>query len=312
VVPPEFRILPFSLLSSSTRRALTWVCFTTVLFVAVPAHAAHRARLSADLADQLASGSQAMHVILHGTNAEVAALVRTYNLTVKKMLTSGAVVTVNAGQLDALQQDPAVDHLSGDIRIRTVADVTAEAIGADQVWAGSDGVRPLSGRGVSVAVIDSGIDTSHSAFLKNRVIATRDFIGGDGMDGFGHGTHVAGIVAGQRGVLAETQAYRGIASGAQLVNLRVLGDDGAGVASDVIEAIDWAIDHRKAYNIRIINLSLGAPVLQPYRDDPMCEAVERAVKAGITVVARPAISGGRWMGNRCMAASRRRATARMR
>src|SRR5204863_6165709 len=56
-------------------------------------------------------------------------------------------------------------------------------------------------------------------------------------------------------------------------------------ASDVIEAIDWAIEHRGDYNIRVINLSLGAPVLQPYRDDPLCEAVERAVRAGITVVA---------------------------
>jgi len=56
------------------------------------------------------------------------------------------------------------------------------------------------------------------------------------------------------------------------------------VASDVIEAIDWAIDNRRAYNIRVINLSLGAPVLQPYSDDPVCEAVERAVAAGIVVV----------------------------
>jgi len=139
-------MVSLSLLSSSTRRTLTWVCFTTALFVAGPAHAAHRARLSADLADQLASGSQAMHVIIHGTSAEVAALVSRYNLTVKKILTSGAVVTVNAGQLDALQQDPAVDHLSGDIRIRSAADAAAEAIGADQVWAGIDGSRPLSGR----------------------------------------------------------------------------------------------------------------------------------------------------------------------
>ena len=79
--------------------------------------------------------------------------------------------------------------------------------------------------------------------------------------------------------------YRGIASAARIVNLRVLGDDGSGLASNVIEAIDWAIEHRKAYNIRVINLSLGAPVLQPYRDDPVCEAVERAVAAGIVVVA---------------------------
>ena len=65
----------------------------------------------------------------------------------------------------------------------------------------------------------------------------------------------------------------------------MLGADGSGVASNVIEAIDWAIEHRKAYNIRVINLSLGAPVVQSYRDDPVCEAVERAIAAGIVVVA---------------------------
>jgi serine protease AprX len=270
-------------LSSTTRRTLAGV-FCAAVLIAAPAHAAHRARLSADLADQLAAGSQSMHVIVHGTSADIAALVARYNLTVKKMLTSGAVVTVNAGQLDALQQDPAVDHLSGDIRIRSAADVTAEAIGADQVWAGIDGSRPLSGRGVTVAVIDSGIDTRHNAFLKNRVVVTRDFTGGDGIDRFGHGTHVAGLIAGQRGIVPETQTYQGIATGAALVNLRVLGNDGSGVASDVVEAIDWAVAHQHEYKIGVINLSLGAPVLQPYRDDPMCEAVERAVNAGITVV----------------------------
>src|SRR5207302_5921814 len=93
------------------------------------------------------------------------------------------------------------------------------------------------------------------------------------------------IIAGQGGKTPETQAYRGIAPGAYLANLRVLGDDGSGDASDVIEAMDWAVDHRDEYNIRVINLSLGAPVMQPYRDDPLCEAVERAVAAGIVVVA---------------------------
>ena len=163
--------------------------------------------------------------------------------------------------------------------------MTAQSIGADQVWAGSDDMPALNGAGVTVAVIDSGIDTRHNAFLRRRVLATKDFTGGDGIDLYGHGTHVAGIIAGQAGRLAETQEYRGIAPGANLINLRVLGADGSGYASDVIEAIDWAIDHRKEYKIKVINLSLGAPVLQTYRDDPMCEAVERAVKAGITVVA---------------------------
>src|SRR5262249_59969477 len=116
-----------------------------------------------------------------------------------------------------------------------------------------------------------------------RVIFSMDFTGhNDPLDHYGHGTHVAAIVAGGG---ALDSGYRGIAPGAYLLNLRVLGDDGSGVASDVIEAIDWTIEHRNEFNVRVINLSLGAPVLQPFRDDPLCEAVERAVRAGITVVA---------------------------
>jgi len=105
-------------------------------------------------------------------------------------------------------------------------------------------------------VIDSGINTKHNA-LKGRVLFTRDFTGGDGVDRFGHGTHVAAIIAGQVG----RRRTRGVPRhrvGAYLLNLRVLGDDGSGLASDVIEAIDWTIEHRREYNVRVINLSLGA------------------------------------------------------
>ena len=251
----------------------------------VPASAAHQARLSADLADHLAAGSQAIDVIVHGDRATVQTLATRYNVRVKKFLKDGAVLQVTAGQLDALRQDDTVDHLSGDIRIKSsLADVTAESIGADQVWSGSKDMPSLSGKGITVAVIDSGIDDRHAA-LARRVLHTEDFTGGDGVDRYGHGTHVAGIIAGQSGSTAETAGYRGIAAGAYLVNLRVLDETGSGTASGVIEAIDWAIDHRNEYGIRVINLSLGAPVLQPYRDDPLCEAVERAVDAGIVVVA---------------------------
>ena len=257
------------------------------LVAAAPAAAAgggHRARLSADLADHLAVGSQSIRVIIHGERSEIDALAARYNLRVARYLKSGAVFVVNAGQLEALRQDETQDHLSGDIRLQSSVDaMMAESIGADQVWAGSDDLPALTGEGISVAVIDSGIDTRHAA-LRKRVLVTRDFTGGDGMDRFGHGTHVAAIIAGRAGRTVETRDQRGIAPGAYLLNLRVLGDDGSGSASDVIEAIDWTIEHRREYNVRIINLSLGAPVMQPYRDDPLCEAVERAVRAGLVVV----------------------------
>src|SRR3990170_5530744 len=91
-------------------------CF---LWPAAPAAAPHRARLSADLADHLSAGSQTIDVIVHGDKATVDAIATRYNLKVKRYLQSGAVLRVNAGQLAALQQDEALDHLSGDIRIQS-------------------------------------------------------------------------------------------------------------------------------------------------------------------------------------------------
>ena len=237
---------------------------------AAPAQAQHRARLSADLAGH-AGGT--VDVIVDGA-ATADRLAAKYNLTIKRRMKSGAVVTVNGGQLAALAQDAGLDHLSSNHRYHTsaVVDPIDVGIGADQVWAGVGDLPKLNGKGVTVAVIDSGMDQTHNA-IKGRVLTTVDFTGGDGVDTFGHGTHVAGIIAGNQGLLATTKMYRGVASGAMLVNLRVLGADGSGNASDVIEAIDWAIDHKGAYNIRVINLSLGAPVLQSYHDDPVCAAV---------------------------------------
>src|SRR5258705_1082228 len=162
------------------------VCLAASLaLVAAPASAAggsgnHRARLSADLADHLTVGSQAIRVIVHGERSEMEALAARYNLKVARYLKSGAVFVVNAGQLEALRQDDTPDHLSGDVRLQSSVDpMTAESIGADQVWSGVDDLPALSGAGVSVALIDSGIDTRHAA-LKRRVLVTADFTGGDG------------------------------------------------------------------------------------------------------------------------------------
>jgi serine protease AprX len=262
-----------------------FVC-ALALSAATPAQAQapHRARLSADLTGHLQAGTQRIDVIVHGSRTTVDGLARQYNFTVRKYLRDGAVLRITAGQLAALAADESQDHISPDSPLRPAGDVTAETIAADEVWAGAGSLRALSGAGVGVAVIDSGVDPQHQA-LKGRILVTKDFTGGDGIDRYGHGTHVAGIIAGAPGAAADTRDYRGIAYGANIVSLRVLDEKGAGVASDVIEAIDWAIENRRAYNIRVINLSLGAPVVQPYRDDPLCEAVERAVTAGIVVVA---------------------------
>jgi len=147
-------------------------CASLLLAASPAAAAAHRARLSADLADHLAAGSQTIRVIVHGTRAEVDALAQRYSLTIAKYLQSGAVFVVNAGQLAAMQQDDSQEHLSGDVRIKSSIDAAGvESVGADQVWSGSPDAKAQTGKGITVAVIDSGINNTHNA-LKGRVLAT--------------------------------------------------------------------------------------------------------------------------------------------
>ncbi|MEX1127079.1 MAG: S8 family peptidase, partial [Vicinamibacterales bacterium] len=252
-----------------------------VLFFSSVAFAAeHRARLSSDLEQHLRSGShQRASVILSGTASETDAIAARHGATIKKRLRHGVVLDVSPEQLAALAADPAVPHLSGDATVHRMMALSAQAIGADQVQSGIGGLSGFTGRGVGVAVIDSGI-ANHKA-LNSQVIASLDFTGDrHGRDEYGHGTHVAGIIAG-----GSEASYAGVAPGAHIVSLRVLGADGSGSTSDVIAAIDWAIANRARYGLRIINLSLGRPVFESYREDPLCQAAQRAVDAGLVVIA---------------------------
>ena len=101
-------------------------------------------------------------------------------------------------------------------------------------------------------------------------------------DDNGHGSHVAGIILGNGYDTAGARA--GIAPAANLVSLKVLDANGGGYISDVIAALDWAVKNKAAYNIRVINLSVGAAVTESYNTDPLTLAAKRAVNAGIVVV----------------------------
>jgi serine protease AprX len=101
-------------------------------------------------------------------------------------------------------------------------------------------------------------------------------------DDYGHGTHVAGIISGNG--QSSTGARRGVAPGAHLIALKALGASGEGNVSHVVAAIDYAVRHRAAFNIRIINLSVAAGVHESYHTDPLTQAARRAVEAGIVVI----------------------------
>src|SRR4051794_35136318 len=254
----------------------------------------HHARLSADLLHLPARDSNTRtRVIVHGDAATIDAIAARHHVAIVRRLAVGAVLAASADEIARLSADTAIDHLSGDVPVRPSMSISNVSTAADQARAGTAGllgvgaIAAVSGQGVGVAVVDSGI-SAHMA-LANKVVANVSLVTGDASvtDGFGHGTHVAGIIAGLGSAAKNvTPLYSGgIAPGAQLVNVRVLGNDGVGRTSDVIAGIEWAIAHRAQYNIRVINLSLGHPVMEPAETDPLCEAVADAVAAGIVVVA---------------------------
>jgi serine protease AprX len=144
-----------------------------------------------------------------------------------------------------------------------------------------------TGRGVSIAVIDSGVQP-HADLPASRIRKFVDFVNGRSTpyDDFGHGTHVAGIAAGTgaRSWWLE-DSYVGVAPGADIVALKVLDSQGAGKTSDVIAAFEWIAQNHLAYNIRVVNVSLGHPVFEPAATDPLVQAAEALVARGIVVVA---------------------------
>jgi serine protease AprX len=201
----------------------------------------------------------------------------------------GAAFTIPASALPALEADPEIESVTVDHPLNLMDDETNDATGVESAWSSG-----FTGAGVGVAVIDSGINDDHpdlwnSTQTASRVIYHQDFTGtaitnssGAKYDLYGHGTHVAGIIAGN-GYLSGGQ-YEGVAPQANLIDLRALDANGGGTDSSVIAAIQQAIALQKTYNIRIINLSLGRPIWASYTQDPLCQAVEAAWKSGIVVV----------------------------
>ena len=115
-------------------------------------------------------------------------------------------------------------------------------------------------------------------------ISLRAGVAASPTDDYGHGTHVAGLIAGS-GDLSSGKRYRGVAPKARLIALKVLDQNGAGNTSDVISAIEFVTANKDQLGVDVINLSLGHPIYEPAATDPLVQAVEAAVRAGIVVVA---------------------------
>jgi len=247
------------------------------------------------LLEQLSNQSGQSYVIVQAQQASVlnavSALIslnggtpgRTLSIVTARAarLPNAAVLTLAAS---SLVSRIALDRLTLGF---TSPERTSATVGADTVrqQLGYDGA------GIGVAVIDSGVTAWHddladpNAPTLQRVDQFVDFVANQTQpyDDYGHGTHVAGIIAGNG---ADSNGARtGIAPRARLVVLKVLDAVGRGRISDAIAAIDYAVAHRSEFNIRILNLSIGAGVYESYNTDLLTQAAKRAVEAGLVVVA---------------------------
>lgn len=208
---------------------------------------------------------------------------------------NGAAYRIPVKMLSWLENHPDVAYVSPDRPNKVASDDDIAAVTADVARQ----QYGLDGTGVGIAVIDSGVfnhdDLQKSSGLGSRIVYSESFISGDASTGdpYGHGTHVAGILAGNGhdSVSGYPVQYMGIAPNANIINLRVLDGNGSGTDSQVIAAIQRAIALKSTYNIRVINLSLGRRVFESYTLDPVCQAVEAAWKSGIVVVVAAGNSG---------------------
>jgi serine protease AprX len=201
----------------------------------------------------------------------------------------GAAYRIPVKLLSWLERHPDVAYVSPDRPNKVAFDDEIPAVNADIA---RQQYYTLDGTGVGVAVIDSGVydhdDLQTTDYSASRIVYSESFVAGDPStnDAFGHGTHVAGIIAGNGSdsQIGYSHSYIGLAPNANIINLRVLDGNGAGSDSQVIAAIQRAVQLKDTYNIRVINLSLGRNIYESYTQDPLCQAVEAAWQAGIVVV----------------------------
>ena len=225
---------------------------------------------------------------------------------------NGFTALVPAGQVDRLQRSPAVSSVTGNEPVQMQAAAyapttdagslynTTLATGAQAYWKAG-----YTGKGIDVAVIDTGTAPVPGLATAGKIVNGPDLSFESQaknlryLDTYGHGTHMAGIIAGRADAAVagryagDTTNFLGMAPDARIVSVKVADAMGAADVSQIIAAIDWVVQNKTTggLNIRVLNLSFGTNTTSPYTIDPLCHAVEAAWKKGITVVAATGNAG---------------------
>jgi serine protease AprX len=275
-------------LSSSARRRVVAASLAGALLAAVasgltsPPSASARGTARSDTAP--------VSVLVRATTSATGAVEQAVRalggtVTTELPIVDGFGARMPADRLPALRSTPGV--VSADAAAGVSFDgafgqgsggpsaVYSTVVRADRAWGAG-----YSGQGVGVALIDTGVNAVGD--LAGRVAASVDFTAdGDGVDRFGHGTFVAGMIAGTGSTGA---GVTGTAPGARIISLKIAGRDGSADITHVLAALQYAVSFKDVYGIRVVNLSLGTDSTQDYRLALLNYAVERAWANGLVVV----------------------------
>lgn len=177
-----------------------------------------------------------------------------------------AVLSLTPRDIHKAAKDPRIVKIWRDLPVHTCLDTSVPLIETPQVWQAG-----FTGRGIKVAIIDTGVDADHPA-LSGRVVATHDATGEGLNDANGHGTHVAGIVA------SSDSRYRGVAPEVSLMAAKVMGAYGSGSTSWAMAGVEWAVSN----GAQVINLSLGSDGASD-GTDPLSRTCDAAAGRGVVV-----------------------------
>lgn len=184
-------------------------------------------------------------------------------------------------------RDNPVEQQASAVDARNLENAYNYAVRADKVWD-----MGYNGYGVTVAIVDSGITDLKQSDFGSRVLRSvkSNSITMHAADRYGHGTHVAGIVAGS-GATSDGK-HVGVAPAANLINVKFSDDEGRGSERDLVSALQWIHDNRTKYNIRVANISANVGTTQSYRESAVAAAVEQLWFSGVVVVVSAGNRGG--------------------
>ncbi|MPW25911.1 S8 family serine peptidase [Alkalibaculum sp. M08DMB] len=196
-------------------------------------------------------------------------------------------VELPASKIKELSQIREVSFIADDSKVTTQMDVVRGSVSSDL----SEDFG-YDGEGIGVAVLDTGVYPHEDLTAKgNRIIAFKDFVNNynSPYDDNGHGTHVAGII-GSDGYSSKGK-YRGIAPKTNIVGVKVMNKEGGGSTSDIVAGMQWVLNNKDKYNIKIMSLSLGSDADLRENEDPLVKGVNAVWSKGIVVVTAAGNSG---------------------